>query len=479
VSADGLLMFFNSNRRADRPWATFNLRSRRFDDDIWVASRIPAARDQERWSPPVNLGAPINSSGDEEIAALAPDGQRAYFTSLRPGWEADGGPYYVAALHGSAWTSLKGLGGGITDFFRDRDRAKSFRVYGASISPDGRAFYFATTANSTNGEQQIWVSHLGDSGWEYPRNLGPRINGVGGSCAPFIAADGKTLFFAARRADGFGGDDVYMTVMVAGRWQEPENVGAPINTSGDDQFLSVPAAGERVYLSSSRDGNEDIFTAPLPEILRPGQVVLLAGRVTDKTTGRPIGAEITIEDIATGLTVYSAASNSESGRYTLVLEPGRDYAVTLSSPGHGFSSHRYALSAASASAPANLDVALSPLRNGEEFLLRNIFFDFNSESLRAESRLELNRLVALLRNNPALRITVCGHTDSVGSGRYNQRLSMRRAEEVRDYLTVKGGINPRRVGVRGYGATMPAASNDSEEGRQQNRRIAFVIEATE
>lgn len=476
VSADGLVMFFTSDRRGDRPWASYMRLQNRYDTDVWVSTRLAIAADSENWSVPVNLGAPINSSGDEDVAAIAADGQSAFFTSLRPGWENDGGPFYHADLRGASWSELRGLGGGINDFFSARDRSMRFKVYGASISADGASFYFATTLHSPDNKQQIWVSHMRDGVWGYPENLGPMVNGPGGSCAPFIAADGKTLFFAANRPEGHGGDDIYMTVRIGGLWHEAENVGSPINTPGDDSFLSVPASGERVYLSSSRDGNNNIYVAPLPEIMRPGQVVILGGRVIDQATGKPIEADIAIEDLSRGITVYNAVSNAGSGRFTIVLEPGRDYAVSVSAPGYGFSSHRYMVSATASYDEMKLDFPLAKLHSGSEITLTNIFYDYNSFELRTESRLELNRLVRLMSEREELRITVCGHTDSVGGEHYNAQLSLRRAQAVRDYVAEVGGIDAGRIGVRGLGSQQPAAPNDTETGRQKNRRITFVVD---
>lgn len=476
ISADGKVMFFTSDRMGERPWARFNRLQNRYDADIWVSTRIGKGATDEMWSIPSNIGAPINSSGDEEMAAIASDGQSAYFTSLRPGWDKDGGPFYFARLKGTVWTELRGLGGGMGEFFRARDRSERFKVYGASISADGKSFYFATTLHSPDKNHQIWVSHLRDGVWSYPENLGPVVNGPGGSCAPFIAADGKTLFFAADREGGLGGDDIYITVRIGGQWQEPENIGTPINTPNDDAFLSVPASGERVYLSSSRDGDDDLYVAPLPDIVRPGQVVLLGGKVFDKNSGMPIEANIVIEDLASGVTVYNANSNAQSGRYTLVLEPGRDYSVSISAPGYAFSSRRYTLSSNASYDEMRLDFSLEELRSGTEITLNNIFYDYNSADLRPESRLELDRLVKLMQLQPEMKITVCGHTDSVGSATYNAQLSLKRAESVKQYVASKGAVDVSRINVKGFGSQQPAAPNSTEEGRQKNRRITFVVE---
>ena len=289
VSADGNIIFFNSTRRGDRPWARYNPLKNRYDDDIYFAMRSPVRRDEDAWEEPINLGNVINSSEDDGVVSISPDGQTLYFNSLKKGWDQDGGPFYQAKLHGRDWSNITGIGGGVAQFFKDRPKGIGFRVYGGSISSDGGDFYFATTLYSPTGKHQIWVSHLRNGQWSYPENLGPAINRGGGSYAPCIAADGKTLFFAAGDQGGYGGDDIFVSSFNNGAWGDPVNVGEPINTKADDSFLSLPASGDRVYLSVNVDGNEDIFTAPLPEILRPASVVLLAGTVTDADVALALG----------------------------------------------------------------------------------------------------------------------------------------------------------------------------------------------
>lgn len=476
ISADGSVIFFNSTRQADRSWARFNMSRNRYDDDIYYARREVVRQDEEVWSTPVNLGSLVNSSEDDGIAAISPDGQNVFFSSLKYGWEKDGGPFYVASLQGTSWSSIKGMSGGITDFFTRRERSSKFRLYGAAISPDGKDFYFATTVNSQSEQHQIWVSHLVDGAWGYPQNLGPNINSGKGNYAPFIAADGKTLFFASYREGGHGGDDIYVSVLKDGEWQVPMNVGVPINTSGDDAFLSVPASGDVAYISSSREGSDDdIFRAPLPDLLRPDKVVLLSGVITDRLTGLPIEANIVIEDLQAGTTIFNANSNSASGRYTVVLQPGKDYGISVNAPGYVFVSERYTI-------PANADYkeftqhfTVEKLQQGQSFVVNNIFFAYKADSVTTESALDLDRLAGLLKENPKLRIEVGGHTDNVGSARYNELLSARRAESVKEYLLNHGGIDSTRIEVKGYGFEKPAAPNDSEEGRRKNRRTEFTV----
>lgn len=477
ISADGSVMFFNSTRLGSRAWASYNPFKGRYDDDIYFAVRSLVRRDEEIWDEPVNLGNTINSSEDDGVVSISPDGQTLYFNSLKKGWEKDGGPFYYARLRGRDWGGITGLGGGISQFFKDRPRGSGFRVYGGSISSDGNDFYFATTLFSPTGKHQIWVSHRRHGVWSYPENLGPSVNDGTGSYAPCISADGKTLFFTSGASEGYGGDDLYVSSYENGVWGPRVNIGAGINTKDHNSFLTIPASGDRIYFSSVQvDGeDEDIFVAPLPEVLRPRNVVLLSGNVLDKATGAPLEAEITIEDLQTGETIFKANSNSLDGGYTTVLRAGRDYGISISAGGYLFLSDRYTIPLNTKYYEYKQDFPLEKLQQGMNFVVNNIFFDYDQATLRPESRPELERMIALMQERPNLLIEVQGHTDNVGSADYNHKLSLRRAEAVRDYIANVGCLDPGRIRVRGFGYTKPLATNRTEQGRQQNRRSEFTV----
>lgn len=476
VSADGRALFFNSTRRGDRQWARFNPFNKRYDDDIYFSVRSSVRRDGEEWGEPLNIGQVINSSEDDGIAAISPDGQTIYFNSLKKGWENDGGPFYTAHLKGRRWDAVKGMGGGVARFFSGRPPGTSFRIYGGSISSDGRDFYFATTVGSSTSKHQIWISHFKDNEWGYPENLGPTVNDESGSYAPYIAADGATLYFSSGAEGGYGGDDIFVSSLGSdGLWEKPINIGDPINSKDDNAFLSIPASGVKAYFSITVDGNEDIFAAPLGGMVRPKDVVLLSGIVTDRHEKTPIEATIRIEDLQTGQKIFDATGNSADGRFTAVLRAGRNYGISINAPGYVFYSTRYTIPDSAQYAEHSIDVGLSKPIRGENFVMNNIIFDYNAATLRSESRPELDRIVRLLREHPTMRIEVGGHTDSIGSADYNQSLSRLRAEAVRDYLISEGGVVPSRIISRGYGFSRPIASNSTEEGRNQNRRSELRI----
>lgn len=474
VTVDGRVMFFNSTRRGDRHWASLVADSTRWDDDIYFRLRNATSDGSETWSESINLGAQINTAADDGVAAISPNGTRLYVVSMRTGWEKSGGPFYVAELSGTRVLSITGMGGALSKFFTSRDRSRNFHIYGAAIDAYEQSFYFATTVHSHRGEQEIWVSRrIGDT-WSDPVNLGPDVNAPGGSYSPFIAADGRTLFFSSGRHGGHGGDDIYRTTLdSSGTAFGVVNLGPTINSDGDEAFFSIPASGDRVYLSSTREGSEALVAAPLEPWMRPEGVALLSGTVVDAVTQAAVEATVRIEDLSTDSVVYIGRTSGIDDRYSTVLRPGKTYGISISAPGYVFTSTHYAIEDSIDYLELNRNFQLEKMDVDESFTLHNIFFDYNSSDLNRESTAELGRLGQLLADRTQFRIEVGGHTDSIGSDEYNLDLSARRARAVREYLVKVWGIEPIRVMFKGYGAGDPVTTNETEEGRRANRRVAF------
>lgn len=469
ITADGRVMFFNSNRYDNRPWAQLKPDGRRYDTDIYYMIRDTTAKGREVWGRPLNVGPSLNRGEDDAVEPVSPNGGSIYFTSLRKGWVVQGGPFFRADFDGRSWKNITGLGGGLTEFFK---RSTPFKIYGATMGVYGDVFYFSTTAHSPSGDQEIWVSRLRDGVWTYPENLGPNVNSGAGSYAPFIAADGRTLYFTSGRSGGIGSGDVYVTMLRDTQWQEPVNLGPTINSLGDDAFFSIPASGDRVYLSGARGG---IVSVPLAPELRPSSIVLLSGTVTDKDDGRPIDATVTIEDLKAGTTMERSLGGGINNRFASILLPGRDYGISVSAAGYGFYSMRYTIPSDASYKELTKNIVLEKLQQGRSFSLNNIFFGYNSDNIDVESDMELDRLVTFMKEHPSIRIMVSGHTDNIGSEKFNEELSRRRADAVRNYLMRHGALEMSRIETKAYGATMPSAPNTTDEGRQKNRCVQFTI----
>ncbi|MCF6183976.1 MAG: OmpA family protein, partial [Bacteroidales bacterium] len=172
--------------------------------------------------------------------------------------------------------------------------------------------------------------------------------------------------------------------------------------------------------------------------------------------------------------VLKTTSNSISGKYLVSLPSGKNYGMEVKKNGYLFYSENFDIPKSKKYQEIIKNIKLYPLKKDGKVILRNIFFDFDKAILRSESFSELNRLKTLLDNNPNMEIEISGHTDNKGTHSYNVSLSKNRAQAVVDYLISKG-IDPGRLTSRGASWDEPVDTNDTEAGRQNNRRVEFKV----
>jgi outer membrane protein OmpA-like peptidoglycan-associated protein len=347
-----------------------------------------------------------------------------------------------------------------------------------SISSDGRTLYFVSNRKGGYGGYDIWKSTLTDKGWGEPENLGPNINTAYDEQSPFIHPDDSTLYFCSNGWPGLGGMDLFVSRLSKdGQWQKPENLGYPINTSGDENGLTLTANGKDAFFSSNNldgFGGYDIYTFELPANLRPHIVTYVKGKVADAKTKQPLEAAVEIIDLQKNTPVYQDYSDAEDGNFLATLTSGKNYGLNISKSGYLFYSENFSLVGHEAKNPFNISVFLEPIEIGNKVILNNIFFETNKFALQTESLAELDKLVEFMKLNPTLHIEISGHTDDVGNDQANQILSENRAKSVYNYL-VSNRVDATRLVYKGYGKTQPIAPNTTDEGRQKNRRTEFKI----
>jgi outer membrane protein OmpA-like peptidoglycan-associated protein len=181
-----------------------------------------------------------------------------------------------------------------------------------------------------------------------------------------------------------------------------------------------------------------------------------------------------VVDNETKETVGKFNSNASTGEYLISLPSGKNYGVTIEKDDHLFYSENVYLSNKEGYKEIKKEIRLSSAKSGSKVVLKNIFFESGKSEISPQSSTELERLVKVLKDNPSIRIEISGHTDNVGDPKANQSLSELRAQEVMKYL-VLNGIDKSRITAKGYGSSVPLESNDTEEGRMQNRRTEFKI----
>jgi outer membrane protein OmpA-like peptidoglycan-associated protein len=197
-------------------------------------------------------------------------------------------------------------------------------------------------------------------------------------------------------------------------------------------------------------------------------MVHLRGKVTD-ANGKPVNANVTVTDLGTDQIVQTG--HTDNGNYDFEVKSPGKYSVTADADGYLFGSAYFEVDDQGRILKGKHDITLSPATGRTRLL---VFFDFDKADLQPESYPELSRAMSLMKANPSMQVEIAGYTDSKGSDDYNIDLSQRRANAVKDYL-IKHGIEKRRVTARGYGKADPIASNDTEDGRAENRRVEFVV----
>ena len=466
-----------------------NTTGQRRDDDSYYFEDIYATFYEETgWTIPEN-SYDLNSNNHDATAGISSDGSILYIYK-----SSGGNNLYESQLVNDIYTLPYKMDGRINNGFKQSS---------ASLSFDKTTLYFTSIREDGYGGQDIYIVKKDSRNkWMEPVNIGATINTPYDEEGVFISLDGKTIYFSSKGHNSMGGFDIFKSEFIDGRWTNPVNLGYPINTPEDDVFFTMAASGQRGYYSSKKEdgfGSHDLYmitflgaSKPLKiqendilfayssrdlfPVLAPPieQNTVLEGVILDEVSLSPLQATIEITDNAKNEILASFESNSQNGAYLISLKPGKNYGITVSRKDYMFHSENFNIPADAEARKIKKDILLKKMEVGVKIVLNNIFFDFNKATLRPESVAELDRLTRLLEETTSLKIEISGHTDNVGSAGVNQKLSEQRAKAVVDYLLDKG-IAAERLEFKGYGKTQPVATNDTPEGRQQNRRTEFKV----
>jgi len=454
-----------------------------WQEDFYVSNKK-----DNTWGTAFSIGAKINTERNEGAPALSADGKYLFFVVSEEMYDNTTGHDYglgrkgygscdifYSVKEGNEWSKPKNAGPGVNTTHWETQ---------PSFSSDGKTLYFVRGIIKAHTIQNpdIYMSVIGSNGQFGPATrMSDVINTKGDEESVFIHPDNQTLYFASNGRVGMGGMDLYMSRRQAnGTWGEPTNLGYPINTSSDENSLLVSRNGEIAYFASSRQGGFgglDVYSFDLYDAIRPGKTIYVKGKVFDSDTKLPLESDIDVVDLQTGTSVVKWVSNKTSGEFFICLPVNKNYAFEASKTGYLFNSKNFALNESKEYEPFAVEIPLSPISvTGAPVVLNNVFFETNKFNLKDESKIELNKLVGFLTNNPTLKIELSGHTDNVGDKKSNQVLSENRSRSVADYLA-SNGIAKERLTYKGYGDTKPVVANDSDEHRQMNRRTEFKVVA--
>lgn len=435
------------------------------NEDFYHSTKIDTS-----WQTAIYLSNRINTPNyNEGSESISPDGKYLFFTGCNRPDGMGRCDIYLVQKRGEDWDKPFALGPPVNTSGWESQPSVSF---------DGGTLYFVSNRPGGYGGYDIWKSTLTAKGWGEPENLGPNVNTPYNEQSPFIHPDDSTLYFCSNGWPGMGGQDLFVSRLGKdNKWQQPENLGYPINSNGDETGLSLTANGALAFFSSNKlngFGGFDIYSFKMPQSLRPKPVIYVKGIVLDAKSKNPLEAAVEIVALQNNKPVYQNYSTATKGEFLATITSDRNYGLSISKKDYLFYSENFSLVGYKSEKPFNMTILLQPIEVGNKVILRNIFFDTNKFELKPESRAELQEMVNFLSYNPSIKIEISGHTDNAGNDELNQTLSENRAKAVYQFL-ISSKIDASRLQFKGYGKMQPIASNDTEDGRSKNRRTEFKI----
>lgn len=434
---------------------------------------------------------------NEGCITFTPDAKTMVFAKGNSEKKKGGGAdvdLYISRFRNNVWSEPTPININ-TQFKNENDPdARNFSWDSSpSFSPDGRTLYFASNRKGGYGGTDIYSAQMDSRGrFTRVRNLGPEINTAGNEMFPYVAEDAK-FYFASDGHPGYGGLDLFVVKRVNGK-NAIENLGQPVNSTGDDFgiFLFRP---DRGFLTSNRQdgkGDDDIYTFVNedPNLKVVNYYLQGVTYTTDKNGQLQVlgNTKVSLMD-ADGNSMQDYTTGND-GKFLFRVYENEDYGLVGESDGYLVKRQNYTMKGKGID-PGKLKelitnitldtlMVLDKIEINKIFILENIYYDFNKSDIRPDAAKELDKLVQLLTDNPEIKIELGSHTDSVDTEDYNRLLSQRRAESAVNYI-VQRGISPDRMVAKGYGESKPIARNtnpdgtDNPAGRQRNRRTEFKI----
>ena len=392
--------------------------------------------DKGKWMKPQAIDSELNSDFDEGACCFSPDGQTMFLTLCKT--DPNSPRYATIAISNrtdAAWSKP-------TELTISKDTLFSYAH--PAVSPDGEWLYFVSDMPGGAGGYDIWRCRLyGNNEIGSIENLGAPVNTSGNEMFPTFRPNGD-FYFSSDGHPGLGGLDIFY---ISNQNTQLTHPGSPLNSQGDDFGMTFEGRHNRGFFCSNRGdtrGYDHIYSFYNPEIIQT-----VKGWVYEQDGYELPAAQVyMVGNDGTNLKLNVLGD----GSFTQEIKPGVDYVFLGTCK--GYLNHQEQL-------------CVEPVKKSEEYVLQfplanisapvlieNIFYDFDKATLRPESQTALDELVKLLNDNPNITIELSAHTDNRGSDQYNERLSQQRAQNVVSYLIQKG-IEPERLTPKGYGEAKP------------------------
>ncbi len=437
----------------------------------------------------------VNTSLHESSSVFTNDGNTVYFTRNNFTNRKRKGDESGTTLL-KLYKATKNEKGKWTDVLELPFNSNEFSTAHPALSVDEKTLYFASDRPGTTGLSDLYsVNILGNNQYSEPKNLGKNINTEARETFPFISKEGK-LFFASDGHPGLGGLDVFVTSSSSnGRvFKEPYNIGEPINSPYDDFTFIIDSDTKIGYFTSNRTGgigDDDIYSFIQTKKLIESCNQYLSGIVTDAETREVLpGAEVLL--LNSKMEKIESTTADSQGRYSLSVVCNEEYVIRAAKATYRKTEvdfftdnifefkHNQPIQLRKGEKELGIITAKIGDDLGKLLQLNPIYFDFDKSYIRPDAEIELQKVIAVLKEYPNMEIDVRSHTDSRAPYNYNIALSKRRNKETLKYIIERGGISVSRLTGKGYGETQLTNGcadgiDCSEEEHQLNRRSEFII----
>lgn len=434
-------------------------------EDIWFSNLI----DDSTWSSPQNIGTPLNNGHNNFVTSVSPDGNTIYVNSIYDSTSSITEGISISRRTENGWSEPEAVV--IDNYYNANDQN------GFYMSPFLDALLMTIQREDSFGQKDIYVSFpLENGNWSQPKNIGPIVNTRGDEMTPYLASDGRTLYFSTTGIDGYGNADVFITRRLDDTWLNwtvPQNLGPTINTADWDAHYKLDARGTEAYFVSNDGGNSDIYKTTVPKEFRPDNVALITGNVIDAKTKVPIEVTIEYTNLISGLKVGRAISEETTGSYGFTLPTRFEYTYEVANQDYQPFSESINLREVNKYTEYSRDILLIP-KSDSLIFMPTIFFKTGLFQPSQEDLDVFEKITEFLNNNQEYYLELHGHADNVGSDKINMVLSKRRADFTKNILVKMGGPADR-IFTKAFGEENPIMSNEEEEGRQLNRRVEFYM----
>ncbi|MEA2041253.1 MAG: OmpA family protein, partial [Bacteroidota bacterium] len=351
-----------------------------------------------------------------------------------------------------------------------------YKESSAVLSPDGNTLYFVSNKTKKSfGGNDIYYSRKDDEGkWEKPVNIGDSINTEYNEDGLYLHPSGKILYFSSQGHNSMGDYDIFISIKNnEGLWSKARNIGYPINSVFNDIHYVISGNGEHAYFASDREGGEGMFdiykTTTQSNI---NYLTVLTGIVSDFENNKTLAANV--QAFSSDNKLMCNCETDSSGKYQIMVNPGENHTFIVSSTGYMVHSVSFDIPKPIGFDTIRKDIKLMKTKKGNETVLGAVKFKYASSDLTTGSYTSLNKTAAYLKANPEMKVEISGHTDNTGTYEYNKELSENRAKAVVNYL-ISQNVPEDQMTYKGYAYDKPIASNDTNEGRQKNRRVELKI----